>query len=147
MCNTSTGTYERSGTLWEGRFRSCLAQEEDYLMGCPRYIELNSVRAAMVDHPADYRWSSYRVNGQAGAAILSHLIGSNHGLGETAERREAAYRELFRYELDPGLVDEIRRATTGNYALGSERCEQRVSDILGRRVSRGRPGRPKQKRC
>ena len=48
-------TYRRSGTLWEGRYRSCLTQEEDYLLACSRYIELNPVRANMVAHPADYR--------------------------------------------------------------------------------------------
>ena len=57
-------TYRRSGTLWEGRFRSCIAQEDNYLLHCQRYIELNPVRAEMVDHPADYRWSSYRTNAQ-----------------------------------------------------------------------------------
>jgi len=59
--------YRRSGTLWEGRFRSCLVQAEDYLLGCQRYIELNPVRANMVAHPAEYRWSSYRANAQGEA--------------------------------------------------------------------------------
>ena len=54
--------YCRSGTLWEGRFRSSLIQEQGYLLGCHRYIELNPVRAHKVDHPAEYRWSSYRAN-------------------------------------------------------------------------------------
>ena len=53
-------TYRRSGTLWEGRFRSCLTQEETYLLACQRYIELNPVRANIVAHPAEYPWSSYR---------------------------------------------------------------------------------------
>jgi putative transposase len=57
-------TYRRGGTLWEGRFRSCLTQEESYLPACRRYIELNPVRADMVAHPAEYRWSSYRANAQ-----------------------------------------------------------------------------------
>ena len=57
-------TYRRSGTLWEGRFRSCLTQEDDYLLACQRYIELNPIRAEMVKHPAEYRWSSYRANAQ-----------------------------------------------------------------------------------
>lgn len=56
-------TYHRSGTLWEGRFRSCLVQEEAYLLACQCYIELNPVRAGMVRRPGDYRWSSYRANG------------------------------------------------------------------------------------
>ena len=69
-------TYHRSGTLWEGRFRSCLTQEEDYLLACQRYIELNPVRAGMVEHPAEYRWSSYRANaqGEADALLKPHPL-------------------------------------------------------------------------
>lgn len=63
-------TYRRSGTLWEGRFRSCLTQKEDYVLTCYRYIELNPVRADMVSHPQDYRWSSYRVNGEGKPSSL-----------------------------------------------------------------------------
>ena len=50
-------SYRRSGTLWEGRYKSSLVQSERYLLECYRYIELNPVRAGMVDDPADYRWS------------------------------------------------------------------------------------------
>ena len=57
-------TYQRSGTLWEGRYKSCLTNEEAYVLGCYRYIELNPVRAGMVKHPGEYRWSSFRVNAQ-----------------------------------------------------------------------------------
>jgi len=63
-------TYRRSGTLWEGRFRSCLAQEDTYFLVCQRYIELNPVRAEMVSHPGEYRWSSYRANAQGEANML-----------------------------------------------------------------------------
>jgi putative transposase len=96
-------SYKRSGTLWEGRFRSCLTQEEAYLLTCQRYIELNPVRAGMVDHPAEYPWSSYRANaqGEADALVKPHSL--YEALGCDAARREAAYRELFRYELEPGL--------------------------------------------
>lgn len=55
-------TYQRTGTLWEGRYLSCIVQHESYLMACYRYIEMNPVRAGMVDHPAEYRWMSYRAN-------------------------------------------------------------------------------------
>ena len=136
-------TYRRSGTLWEGRYRSCLAQNEHYVLGCYRYIELNPVRAAMVEHPADYRWSSYRINGQGESSRLITPHKLYQQLGETAETRTAAYRELFRYQLDPGLIDEIRKATNGNYVLGTERFEAQVAEMLGRRVSRGSPGRPR----
>ena len=57
-------TYSRSGTLWEGRFKSCITQEDNYVLSCYRYIELNPVRANMVEHPAEYSWSSYRTNAQ-----------------------------------------------------------------------------------
>lgn len=57
-------TCQRTGTLWEGRFRSCLMQEDTYLPAGCRHIELNPVRAGMAGHPADYRWSSYRGNAQ-----------------------------------------------------------------------------------
>lgn len=135
-------TYRRSGTLWEGRFRSCLLQEEGYLLECHRYIELNPVRAAMVEHPAHYRWSSYRTNaqGEASAFLKPHPL--YEALGRDAAERLAAYRELFRYQLDPGLVDQLRSATNGNYALGNERFRLEVAAALGRRVTRGQAGRP-----
>jgi len=65
-------------------------------------------------------------------------------LGLDATARQAAYRELFRYELEPGLVDEIRRATNGNFALGSERFATQVSSALGMRVVPGKSGRPRK---
>jgi len=137
-------TYHRSGTLWEGRFRSCLTQEETYLLACQRYIELNPVRADMVVHPAEYRWSSYRANAQGEADVLLKPHPLYEALGCDATDRQAAYRDLFRYELEPGLVDEIRRATNGNYALGNERFAVQVTTTLGRRAAPGKSGRPRR---
>jgi len=136
-------TYLRSGTLWEGRFRSCLTQEEDYVLGCYRYIELNPVRANIVEHPAEYLWSSYRVNaqGEPSALLTPHPLLT--ALGKDVEARADAYRELFRYQLDPGMVDEIRSATNGNYALGSPQFQNEVEAMLHRRVVRGKSGRPR----
>lgn len=135
-------TYRRSGTLWEGRFRSCLLQEESYVLACYRYIELNPVRAGMVAHPAEYRWSSYRVNAQGEIAEWLRPQSLYLGLGADVESRWAAYRELFRYELDPGLVNEIRQATNGNFALGNACFVAELEQMLGRRVVRGKAGRP-----
>lgn len=136
--------YRRSGTLWEGRFRSCPIQEEAYLLACQRYIELNPVRATMVEHPADYRWSSYRANaqGEDDRQVSPHRL--YVALGDTAEHRQAAYRELFRHELEPGLVDQIRAATNGNFLLGNARFAAEIEAALGRRVSPGTPGRPRK---
>ncbi|MCD7081643.1 transposase, partial [Pseudomonas sp. MAFF 311095] len=61
-------TYQRTGALWEGRFRSCLVQKDNYVLACYRYIEMNPVRAGMVAHPGDYRWTSYRANAQGEAS-------------------------------------------------------------------------------
>lgn len=161
-CSTSTGagelmkrlgqryvqyinrTYRRSGTLWEGRFRSCLTQEEAYVLGCYRYIEMNPVRARMVDHPGEYPWSSYRANtqGEANTFIKPHL--AYQRLGSDQAGRTTAYRALFREQLAPSMADEIRNATNGNYALGSERFTREVAAALGRRVTPGKSGRPKR---
>lgn len=139
-------SYRRSGTLWEGRFRSCLTQEESYVLGCYRYIELNPVRAGMVEHPGDYRWSSYGANAQGEANDWLQPHACYQALAPDIRNRQAAYRALFRHQLDHGLVDEIRSATNGNYALGTSRFQAEVADALGRRVTRGRPGRPKKQR-
>jgi putative transposase len=138
-------SYRRTGTLWEGRFKSCIAQDEIYVLGCYRYIELNPVRADMVPHPAEYRWSSYRVNAQSEKSCLITPHQQYIDLASDCERRAEAYRDLFRYYLDTGLVDEIRKATNGNYALGSELFKDEVAMMLGRRVSPGLSGRPSQK--
>ena len=137
-------TYKRSGTLWEGRFRSCIIQQQEYLFFCQRYIEMNPVRAGMVNHPAEYRWSSYQVNGQGekSALIDHHLL--YHDLGRTGAERLRAYRELFRHELESGEIDKIRKATNGNYSLGDNRFNKEISEVLGRRVTPGKAGRPRK---
>ena len=137
-------SYRRSGTLWEGRFRSCMTREARYVLGCYRYIELNPVRAGMVDHPAEYRWSSYRANAQDEPSSLLQAHDVYRSLGIDGRARRSAYRELFRQQLEPGIVDEIRSSTNGNYALGSSQFQQQVTEMLGRRVVPGRSGRPKK---
>jgi putative transposase len=135
--------YQRSGTLWEGRFRSCLTQDEIYLLSCMRYIELNPVRAGMVGHPGEYRWSSYRANaqGEADGLISPHPVYDS--LKSANCNSAAVYRELFRFELEPGLVDEIRKATNGNFALGDRRFASEIEAVIGRRVVPGKSGRPR----
>lgn len=135
-------SYRRSGTLWEGRFRSCLAQSEDYVLACYRYIELNPVRAGMVRHPADYRWSSYRVNGQGTPCCLIVPHEEYQRLGRNTADRCEAYRALLGTQLDQKVVTEIREATNGNIALGNERFRAEIEAALGRRARRGVPGRP-----
>jgi len=134
--------YHRSGTLWEGRFRSCLVQEETYLLACQRYIELNPVRAKMVKQPEEYQWSSYHINalGKESALIQSHPLYA--GLGDSKESRQAVYRELFNSELKPSFVDEIRQATHGNIVLGNQGFLEEIAKVLNRRVVHRKAGRP-----
>ena len=137
-------TYRRSGTLWEGRFRSCLTREESYVLACYRYIELNPVRAGIVAHPGEYRWSSYDVNAQQGTSPFLVPHETYKRLGSNEEDRRLAYRELLRSDLEPEMVDRIRKATNGNYALGSERFAEEVALMLARRVTPGKSGRPRK---
>jgi putative transposase len=134
--------YRRSGTLWEGRFRSCLAQSEDYVLACYRYIELNPVRANMVIHPREHPWSSYRANGEGVADSLLTPHDEYLRLGRSNEARHHHYRELFKTHMDPERIHEIRQATNGNYALGNERFKTEIEQALKRRATPGRSGRP-----
>lgn len=139
-------TYGRSGTLWEGRFRSCLVQNEHYLLSCYRYIELNPVRANLVKHPGSYLWSSYLAN----AGIRVDPLVKPHelylGLGRTKAERVRAYLTLFEHELDVDLISAIRDASNGNFALGGLGFAGVVERILQRRASRRQPGRPRKKK-
>jgi putative transposase len=135
--------HERSGTLWEGRFRSSLVQRRHYLLRCYRYIELNPVRAGMVQHPRDYRWSSYLANGEGQPSELLEPHGEYLSLGLESNGRCAAYRDLFRTQFDPREVDEIRSTVNGGFALGNEDFKLEMSAALGRRVTPGVSGRPR----
>jgi putative transposase len=108
--------YERTGSLWEGRYRSCLVPTEGYVLACYRYIELNPVAAGIVNHPEAYRWSSYRANtgNCRGTMVEAH----------PAFPGSRAYRELFADALAPEIVDNFRQATTGGFAVGTVRRQR-----------------------
>ena len=88
-------TYGRTGTLWEGRYKSTMIDTEHYLLTCYRYIELNPVRAQMVNHPSEYPWSSYRSNGvgQSNPLIKAHY--KYEELGRTEDERQQSYRAFI----------------------------------------------------
>ena len=136
--------YERSGTLWEGRFRSSIVQAETYLLRCHRYIELNPVRAGMVDAPGAYRWSSFGANalGHRGELVTPHPIFL--ALGPDDANRRTAYLELFRGELEPMELEQIRTSANAGYALGNERFRKEMAVALGRRAGPGKSGRPSE---
>lgn len=139
--------YGRTGTIWEGRYHSCLTQSELYVLACYRYIELNPVRARMVVGPRDYRWSSHRANAFGAASPLIEPHEEYLRLGRTSADRRAAYRLLFEDTIGSAPEAEptrrIREATMGNVALGDTRFQAQIAATLGRRASRGSPGRPR----
>jgi putative transposase len=136
--------YRRTGTLWDSRYKSSLVHADDYLLLCQRYIELNPVRAGMVDDPAHYRWSSYLANGlgQADDLLTPHDL--YLGLDEDAQERQAAYRALFRPELDHEALADIRLALNQGQPLGKGRFIDQVENMLGRRCEVRPRGRPRK---
>lgn len=137
-------THRRTGTLWDSRYKSSLVHTEDYLLLCQRYIELNPVRAAMVDDPAHYRWSSYRANalGQDDPLLTPHAL--YLGLDQEADARQTAYRELFRPALEADAINDIRLALNQGQPLGDSRFIDHIEQTTGQRREvkpRGRPRR------
>jgi len=107
---------------------------------------MNPVRAGMVGHPGEYRWSSYQVNGQGRHSGVTRHHSLYQDLGRTDGERQTAYRELFRHELEPQEIDKIRKATNGNLVLGNSRFNEEISEMLGRRVTPGKAGRPRKRK-
>ncbi len=134
--------YGRTGTLWEGRHKGALIDSSRYAFACYRYIELNPVRAGMVETPSEYPWSSYRGNAWGDGAGWLKPTEEYRRLGRTDEARRAAYRELFRAALGPQEVHEIRQCAQTGTPLGDDRFIREIECMLGRRVGQNRRGRP-----
>lgn len=137
--------FGRTGTLWEGRYKSTLIDSERYLLTCMRYIELNPVRAKMVGHPEDYPWSSYRANayGVPDEIITPHSLYMD--LGNTDCERRKAYRELFSTEIAGEDINNIRDATNKAWVLGDRSFSTEVEALTKRQATplpRGRPKKP-----
>lgn len=128
-------TYQRSGTLWEGRYKSVPIEGEAYVMTCYRYIETNPVRAAMATHPRGYRWSSYHhhADGKAEPLIRQHAL--YRALGSDAKSRCAAYRKLFASDVAESDLSALRESVNKGWALGSNRFARKIEAIAGRRVA------------
>ena len=140
-------TYQRTGTLWEGRYRATVIDGERYLLTCMRYIELNPVRARMVEHPSDYPWSSFAANAQGESDVLLTNHELYRRLGRSDGERQARYRQLFRAQLSKADVEALRDATNKAWALGNERFRRRIEDLSGRRsapLPKGRPAKAVQ---
>ena len=123
-------TYARSGTLFEGRFKSSLVQQEEYLLTCLRYIELNPVRAGMVTDPGNYRWSSYQAHGLGarGGMWTPHPV--YLALGNCRSTRQTAYRSLMSETLDSDVIAKIRHCANSGLVLGSEKFRTQVAKMV-----------------
>jgi putative transposase len=136
--------YRRSGTLWEGRYRSSIIESERYLLTCYRYIELDPIRLRLVAHPGDYAWSSYRCHalGNSDGVIRDHPL--YRALGATPEARALAYRELFRHPITEQEIAEIRTSWKTGLVLGGDSFKNEIERIVERPVRPGKGGRPKK---
>lgn len=134
--------YRRSGTLWEGRFKSCLIQSERYLLEVYKYIELNPVRAKMVADPGEYRWSSYQTNGLGNNSDLCTPHQQYLSLGAALSERQRNYREFFSHHVDAEIQEEIRANTHKGMAIGNDRFKEEIELLTGRRLKCKNRGRP-----
>lgn len=126
-------TYNRTGTLWEGRFKSTIVSDQDYLFQLYRYIELNPVRANMVQHPGDYPWSSYHHNASDKKISLLTPHPLYDSLGNDDDARKQAYRALFSNDIDKQTLKSIRDSTNKGWVLGNSRFSAQISEQLNRR--------------
>lgn len=126
------GRHGRTGTLWEGRYKSCLVDTERYVLTCSRYIELNPVRARMVGDPSDYPWSSYQANALGRPDGLVTPSPTLLALAGDPAARLAAYRALFNEVLTDEAIAEIRLFLQQQRALGTDRFRAQVEAKLKR---------------
>ena len=136
-------SYQRTGTLWEGRFKACLVNAPEYLFHLYRYIELNPVRAMMVEDPADYAWSSYQCNGLGSSSCLLTPHPLYLELGANPSIRQEQYRSLFSSHVEAELLTDIRKASNKGLVLGNDRFLDEMEVLSGRRLKEGAKGRPK----
>ncbi|HIG65352.1 MAG TPA: hypothetical protein EYQ43_07330 [Methyloprofundus sp.] len=124
--------HQRTGTIWEGRYKSCLVDSDQYLFTLYKYIEMNPVKASMVKDIADYEWSSYRHNalGQTDKLITEHQLFKD--LGATAEERSESYREIFGALNIAKQESQITEATMRGEVYGSDGFHSKISKLISR---------------
>jgi putative transposase len=138
--------YDRTGSLFEGRFRSCIVDSDGYLLTCYRYVEMNPVRAGIVEHPSGYPWSSYAANAEGCASdiVVPHPLYLD--LARDPVERCARYRALFQAVENPSELVRIRNATKCGGVLGRESFMDELPEPIRGRATQGSPGRPAKRR-
>lgn len=136
--------YGRKGALWEGRFRASPVDSDRYCLACYRYIELNPVRAGIVQHPDAYRWSSHGANSTATASSLISPHPSFLSLGNTSSQRALQYRELIREALPEGTLQAIREGLNTGTRVGDAAFRRKMEAAAERPLGRRKRGRPRK---
>lgn len=132
----------RTGTLWEGRYKSALVQTERYLLACMVYFDLNPVRAGLVNLPQDYPWSSHShyVGTHSDKLVTPHALVWE--LGNTPFARESSYRELVQTGISNQQRDALAQSAQSGWVLGDAQFVARLQGATNRRLSKSSPGRP-----
>ncbi|MBJ6137320.1 transposase [Marinobacter litoralis] len=123
--------HERTGGLWEGRFKSCLVDTEEYFLQCQRYIELNPVKAGMVDYPGNYQWSSYLCHAYGGSARFHSPHPCYLALQPEPDRRLVSYRSFVASPMPSSLSDQIQHSAISGLALGSAEFQRQMGERYG----------------
>lgn len=136
------GQHGRTGTLWEGRYKSTVIQAESYLLSCMVYMDQNPVRAGLVARPQDYPWSSYGhyLGQRVDRLITAHSI--VWAMGNTPFSRESAYAERVQCGVGGATQLALTQATLGGWALGDPGFVAELQKKTQRRVAKALPGRP-----
>ncbi|SFC71398.1 transposase [Pseudoalteromonas denitrificans] len=136
------GIYNRTGTLWEGRHKASLIDSERYFLICQRYIELNPVRAGIVDVPSDYTWSSYQHNG-VGKIIRCITPHDEYlKLGHSTQSRLENYRILFSQAISVEHIQNIRECLIHNFPFGDKQFKAQLEQTLAVKLGQLKQGRP-----
>ncbi|MDD4908374.1 MAG: transposase [Candidatus Omnitrophica bacterium] len=134
--------YNRTGTLWEGRFKSCIIEAESYFLSCLKYIEMNPVKANIVSSPESYRWSSYRVRAYGDKNKIVDIDPWYKSLGEDDIIRQVNYRRFFQKENSKTIEEVISDMTNKNGVVGSSGFKKKMERAAGMEIVIRRPGRP-----
>jgi putative transposase len=135
--------YDRTGTLWEGRFKCALIEEELYFLTCFYYIEMNPVKAGITDLPELYRWSSYRFRAYGEKSAILDLDAWYKGLGATPHERQLRYRQLFQKAISKPAHKLVEEMTNKGGIIGCDSFKEHIQKIIGRNIIFRPPGRPK----
>jgi len=139
-------SYKRTGTLWEGRFKSSPVSNDEYLLACSRYIEMNPVRAKLVKYVKDYKWSSYPAKTGLEKNKILEPDPFYMALASTDSKRQIRYEEFFKQSIPEHEWKAISESLNKGVLFGNDKFRKQIEETLGRNMQirrRGRPLKPK----